>query len=391
WTRTEQYLDKSLRRGIVFKSLPASVMKLLFSLVVLVPKPDGRCSQWKGSEVRPLQTNKSDEKQSPRSCQPKTNVMFLKTHKTASSTILNLLCRFGDKHNLTFALPTNYRFGYPEFFSSRSIKAPACGERLGVLRFFLPAEKHNERSTRDHECWRQMISEYYQPKLQNSYLARNLLWFDFGFDHNQSFSLILLADYFDQSMVLLRDALCWSLDDMITFRLNSRSTVARKHLSRAQEDQVKQWNAMDWYLYQHFNKTFWQRVESFGKSRMDQEVASLQARRKELENLCILQVRNGEQNKYGQARILGYDLNLNLSLPDKERCLRMILTELQYTDLLDKKQFPRTGSVPKQLVAKRSWQAPIQGLGVNKRSHVIWPLGRFKKKLLRGQGQHTPH
>uniref|UniRef100_A0A8C4XHF9 Galactose-3-O-sulfotransferase 4 n=1 Tax=Erpetoichthys calabaricus TaxID=27687 RepID=A0A8C4XHF9_ERPCA len=418
WTRTEQYLDKSLRRGIVFKSLPASVMKLLFSLVVL----------WKGSEVRPLQTNKSDEKQSPRSCQPKTNVMFLKTHKTASSTILNLLCRFGDKHNLTFALPTNYRFGYPEFFSSRSIKGfsqqngrlynimchhmrfrrlevqkvmPADTFYFTILRnpvtlaessytynTFLVPSFHRSASFVNFIAnpWK-----YYQPKLQNSYLARNLLWFDFGFDHNQSFSLILLADYFDQSMVLLRDALCWSLDDMITFRLNSRSTVARKHLSRAQEDQVKQWNAMDWYLYQHFNKTFWQRVESFGKSRMDQEVASLQARRKELENLCILQVRNGEQNKYGQARILGYDLNLNLSLPDKERCLRMILTELQYTDLLDKKQFPRTGSVPKQLVAKRSWQAPIQGLGVNKRSHVIWPLGRFKKKLLRGQGQHTPH
>uniref|UniRef100_A0A8C4SRS3 Galactose-3-O-sulfotransferase 4 n=1 Tax=Erpetoichthys calabaricus TaxID=27687 RepID=A0A8C4SRS3_ERPCA len=357
----------------------------------------------------------SDEKQSPRSCQPKTNVMFLKTHKTASSTILNLLCRFGDKHNLTFALPTNYRFGYPEFFSSRSIKGfsqqngrlynimchhmrfrrpevqkvmPADTFYFTILRnpvtlaessytynTFLVPSFHRSASFVNFIAnpWK-----YYQPKLQNSYLARNLLWFDFGFDHNanfslqeaqigvaeiqQSFNLILLADYFDQSMVLLRD-----------------------------EDQVKQWNAMDWYLYQRFNKTFWQRVESFGKSRMDQEVASLQARRKELENLCILQVRNGEQNKIGQARILGYDLNLNLSLPDKERCLRMILTEHQYTDLLDKKQFPRTGSVPKQLVAKRSRQAPIQGLGVNKRSRVIWPLGRFKKKLLRGQGQHTPH
>ncbi|XP_039608903.1 galactose-3-O-sulfotransferase 2-like [Polypterus senegalus] len=401
-------------------------------------------SQWKGSEVHPLQKNKSDEKQSPRSCQPKMNVMFLKTHKTASSTILNLLCRFGEKHGLTFALPTKYRFGYPKFFSSRSIKgfSQQDGRVYNIMchhmRFkrpevqkVMPADTFYFTILRNpvtmaesaYTYFKFLVPSfyrsasfvnfiahpwmYYHPKIQNSYLARNLLWFDFGFDHNanfslqeaqigvaeiqQSFNLILLADYFDQSMVLLRDALCWSLDDIVTFRLNSRSSDARKHLSQAQEDQVKQWNAMDWYLYQSFNKTFWQKVESFGKSRMDQEVASLQARRKELENLCLLQVRKGGQSKTGQARILAYDLNLNLSLPDKEHCLRMILTEYQYTDLLHKKQFPRTESVPKQPVAKSIRRAPIQGFGVNIKDSVIRRLDRSKKELLRGHGQRTPH
>jgi len=34
-----------------------------------------------------------------------TKIVFLKTHKTASSTLQNALLRFGEKQNLTFALP----------------------------------------------------------------------------------------------------------------------------------------------------------------------------------------------------------------------------------------------------------------------------------------------
>ena len=36
-----------------------------------------------------------------------TKIVFLKTHKTASSTVQNILFRFGEKMNLNFALPNN--------------------------------------------------------------------------------------------------------------------------------------------------------------------------------------------------------------------------------------------------------------------------------------------
>uniref|UniRef100_A0A8C4T228 Galactose-3-O-sulfotransferase 4 n=1 Tax=Erpetoichthys calabaricus TaxID=27687 RepID=A0A8C4T228_ERPCA len=332
-----------------------------------------------------VQRNRSTKQHSPRSCQPKTNVMFLKTHKTASSTVLNLLYRFGEKHNLTFALPSKYLLDYPKFFRSRSVKGfplqdgrhynimcnhmrfnrsevqkvmPADTFYFSILRNpvtmaessysyfkFLAPSFNRSASFEDFitDPWK-----YYVPNLRYNHLARNLLWFDFGFDHNanfslqsaqvgvaeiqQSFHLILLAEYFDQSMVLLRDALCWSLDDIVTFRLNFRSNETQWRLSPAQEDRLKQWN----------------QVESFGKSRMDQEVASLQARREELANLCLLkggkpadasQILDEVVQPYqsGQADILGYNLNLNLSLPDKERCLRMIMPEHQHKDLLDSK------------------------------------------------------
>ena len=39
-----------------------------------------------------------------------TKVIFQKTHKTASSTVQNMLFRFGEKYNLNFALPKNHGY-----------------------------------------------------------------------------------------------------------------------------------------------------------------------------------------------------------------------------------------------------------------------------------------
>lgn len=57
-------------------------------------------------------------------CQPKNHIVFLKTHKTASSTILNILYRYGDSHNLTFALPMNMhsQLFYPTFFAAHFVE-----------------------------------------------------------------------------------------------------------------------------------------------------------------------------------------------------------------------------------------------------------------------------
>ena len=44
---------------------------------------------------------------------------------------------------------------------------------------------------------------------------------------NDNFDLILLADedYFDDSIILLKNALCWSYEEMINLKLNSHSQM----------------------------------------------------------------------------------------------------------------------------------------------------------------------
>lgn len=52
------------------------------------------------------------------------NVMFLKTHKTGSSTITSILNRYADLHELTMLLPKNKlnRFMWPQLFKATSVE-----------------------------------------------------------------------------------------------------------------------------------------------------------------------------------------------------------------------------------------------------------------------------
>jgi len=57
-------------------------------------------------------------------CSPEKHIFFLKTHKTASSTIQNIFYRYGDTNNLTFAMPkSGNRFMYP-FYIRKTMLRP---------------------------------------------------------------------------------------------------------------------------------------------------------------------------------------------------------------------------------------------------------------------------
>ena len=59
-------------------------------------------------------------------CKEKKNILLLKTHKTGSSTLQNIIYRYGDVRDLTFALPvTDVYMGCPDKFKpSFAIPSP---------------------------------------------------------------------------------------------------------------------------------------------------------------------------------------------------------------------------------------------------------------------------
>ncbi|XP_028419938.1 galactose-3-O-sulfotransferase 4 isoform X2 [Perca flavescens] len=385
------------------------------------------------------------------SCQPHTHIMFLKTHKTASSTVLNMLYRFGDERDLRFALPLGYQLGYPLPFNAHRVKGyrgPRAVEfhiMGNHMRFnkaetekVMPADTFYFSIIRDPvalaessfayykevaPAFRKAKSlgdfaddpkKYYDPRLRNNHYARNLLWFDFGMDHNANFSealaqraeamirrtfkLILVSEYFDQSMILLRHALCWPLDAVVSFSLNARqqkpsviggmggSWVGKAvaaagvggrvprfqaktltNVTEEQREKLRQWNALDWHLYKSFNRTFWGEINRFGHAQMEQEVALLRTRREDLARVCLrdggkpveshrIRDKNIRPYQSGLVKILGYELQLGLDNATRMACLSMIRPEIQYKDVLDAKQFPRAPA------AKPQPGQPNQGL-----------------------------
>ncbi len=75
-------------------------------------------------------------------------VSFAKTHKTGSSTIQNILFRFGIMNNLTFALPpTSWMFNYKQEFKA-SIVLNGRWEKLRPFDLFLFHSKWNYREVK---------------------------------------------------------------------------------------------------------------------------------------------------------------------------------------------------------------------------------------------------
>lgn len=217
------------------------------------------------------------------------------------------------------------------------------------------------------------LKYYREEDYKKNIYAKNIMWFDFGYDNNaednknytqevlkdieQNFHLILIADYFDESMILLKHTLCWDLDDVIYFKLNSRSNDTVQTLTAESRERIKTWCSLDWNLYLHFNQSFWRRIEeTIGLEELEKEVNHLRMRQKELMETCLLGqeavVKTRIKDKTflpfqsGDANILGYNIRPDLSNKTLKNCQKIITPELQYMSYLYSRQHPHKKRKP---------------------------------------------
>ncbi|XP_043925889.1 galactose-3-O-sulfotransferase 2-like [Protopterus annectens] len=213
---------------------------------------------------------------------------------------------------------------------------------------------------------------YYKLNYTKNYYARNFIWFDFGLNHNRAddedyfvaavsqiestFNLILINEYFEESMILLKEALCWSMDDVTYFVLNKRSKASTQNLTKETAEKIKQWNSLDWKLYLHFNKTFWQRIEdTIGLERMKIQVQLLKSKIQKLRNTCLEEPDAVEPSNVkntfflphqpNKVKILGYNLRSGLDNIMKKQCQQMIYSERWYSILLYAKQYSNASAL----------------------------------------------
>ncbi|XP_047426032.1 galactosylceramide sulfotransferase-like [Mugil cephalus] len=387
----------SVLRGLIPWVLLPNIILVLYCLtnprqVDLGPPREDTCPLSTAKSPASFQSTKSQSEE----CSPKVNIMFMKTHKTASSTILNILFRFGEKHKLRFAFPDRRNdFFYPSPFQCSQVKDYRPGECFNVvcnhMRFdrrevakLLPKDAAYITILRDpvdlfesafhyyHRAvpltWRiggeSKLEEFlnnprafYSPEAYNSFYLKNLLSFDFGLDNNleaddprvikdihnlsKHFHLVLIAEYFEESLILLKDLLCWSTEDILYFKLNARRNSSVSRLNPEMRAKALQWNGADWRLYQHFNATFWARIEAYGRERMKQEVKQLRRRNAEMKATCIeggdaVEAQKIQDRHFlpwqpvGEASIMGYNMKKDIDPKFRTICEKMLTPEIQY-------------------------------------------------------------
>ena len=254
-------------------------------------------------------------------CSSEHYVLFLKTHKAGSSTISNIFFRYGDSRDLSFVLgsgtligwPTRFRIGQALAFDGTRPNFLCSHTRFNkkAINYLFPkdASKYVTIVRNPVEQFESIFnymqigtvfgfgtdpSESLKAFLKNgigfnilrksgsSVLARNPQMFDLGLDFKfyqdakaikeyiefleKEFDLVLIADYFDESVVLMKRLLCWELDDVLFVKTNERLDKDKAtEISDGTKENIKRWNKADVLLYEHFNQLF--RKESKGKEK----------------------------------------------------------------------------------------------------------------------------
>jgi len=332
---------------------------------------------------------------SNKQCSPQNNIFFLKTHKAGSTTVQNILLRYGERNNLTFALPKQpaaHVFNYNIKFNPTMVR-PSPTDDYNILcnhlhfaengvREIMPADTKFVAIVRNPVDLFESIMSYYakdvrafqripgnstrtkmktfldNPRKYYGYnmshyerFARNAMMYDFGFDNSEedesviqgwidyldrTFDLVLITDYFDESMVLMKDELCWNMGDIEYLKSNSRSKNVEsisEWLGQEYVDKLKEWNKADWMLYKHFNATFTKKLDAFGRDRMAQEVSKLQNANRRLERNC-LSGDSSVRTVFKTVEITKYKLKEE----SDEFCQDLIRTERQYLYQINKRQ-----------------------------------------------------
>lgn len=140
-------------------------------------------------------------------------------------------------------------------------------------------------------------------------------------DIDDKFTLVLIYEYLDESLVLLKRRLCWELDDVLylKFHYQLHGESSHQNVSSNTTDRIYRWNKADAMLYQYFNKTLWDEIHSEGKD-FFVELREFRTKHEEIERDCLGPSVNLEK------------IVLNPDVPSINRylCEKMLLREMEY-------------------------------------------------------------
>ena len=135
-------------------------------------------------------------------------------------------------------------------------------------------------------------------------------------------------EHFDLSLALLAIELCWPLEYVANFKLNEgrHFDVAKKNYHT---ELIRVINYPDFMLYDHFNATFWARVERVGLETVQEMAEKIRVYSKELADECIggyRQVKswNGKMIKGMNSFNIKYHMCIK-NLPTRPSLMSLIL------------------------------------------------------------------
>ena len=88
--------------------------------------------------------------------------------------------------------------------------------------------------------------------------------------HND-FEHMILTEYADESLIVMRRKLCWEISDIFYLPLNARNYAYKSSsVDRNSSDILRNWSSVDFRLYQMYNTSLWRQVSEYGQDFWDE-------------------------------------------------------------------------------------------------------------------------
>lgn len=280
-------------------------------------------------------------------CRETGNFVFIKTHKTGSTTLRSITSRFGYFRNLSFLLGTDTIIGhiYSIRFDWKNLKIlPPIGINPGdyanyrnynisdvhilfepdkMERLMNPAPdlKYISIVREPTAQWLsnfQYYKRYQAIGLTLTTLNKTLLPFlksddvhKLGFNRQskdlgigpdilwsnstkllkstldklkQLLSFVLITEYFDESLVILKQIFCWSFDDILYVKKRAQPTPLVVNIETRKEIQKHNW--LDEIIYEYYLEEFWKKVKDYGPT-FEKDLRHFRALLKESSDNCV--------------------------------------------------------------------------------------------------------
>ena len=324
----------------------------------------------------------------------RTQIGFLKVHKAASTTVQAIFLRFGWKRNLTFVLPPEFNyFRYPNIISlydplnERNMLPPPVNTSFDILCHHVLYDKEAWDkvlplgyaligSVRDPwELFKSMLRYMdpwyietmksqdkvatflqdplkFEPNDTQLSFTNNRMSIEFGVIPDiiktrnftgfqeflqkigQEFDLVIIAEQLDESLILLRRFLNWSLKDILYTSKNVRNmTYPAKDIPRKTDlDKFKTFCAFDYLLYDFFKQKLKNQILAEGHL-FSSEVRCFQEIQEVVENFCKRFLKH-----IPFVVIAESEWNPEF-LVDREDCDLLLKYEITFTQEIRKRQY----------------------------------------------------
>lgn len=191
-------------------------------------------------------------------------------------------------------------------------------------------------------------------------MAQNSVFYDLGYNNTNNnleyidqsieeisniFNLVLISDFFDLSVLLLKELLCWELQDVLYLVSNARSKTTTQ-IDDDLRSKITDWNLADSRLYNHFSAVFLKKIAAYGNERLNRDLKTLKQLNSEMRENCLKggrtsnqEIERFENQLHNPEGVVMTGYNLKNESEHNTTCKAIIRPENSWIDYLLYKEY----------------------------------------------------